>query len=117
MIVEVFVALVVESSAPCCCLIPDDNNDKKDAFDTAKVPVNELNDKTTLSELFLYDISEVLSPGQSLKSTPSKLSVMVAGIVAGEAECGASGSGNATGWFFCEAINVGMVTVLVCGTN
>lgn len=115
MIVEVFFALVVESSAPCCCLILDDNNDKIDDFDTAKVPVNELNDKTTLSELFLYDISEFFSLGQSLKSTPSKLSVMVAGIVAGEAERG--GSGNATGWVFCEAINVGMVTVLVCGIN
>jgi hypothetical protein len=87
----------------------DHKNEGSDILDTVNVPVNELIDKITWSELFLYDISESLFTGQNLNSTPSKLSVMTAGAAPDEAECG----GNVSRRVCCEAIRVGIMDVLV----
>ena len=90
-VVEMIAAVFV--IAEPCSVLPNNTNDDKDDLDTDKVPVNELKDKTTRSDSFLYDISEFLSVGKSIKSTPSKLSVIAGEATAAGALCGGGATG------------------------
>ena len=75
--------VVLDDSIEPSCAVPESNSLDKADLDTDSVPVKELKDKRTRSDSFLYDTCEVLFDGQSMKSTPSKLSVIAVGALWG----------------------------------